>query len=81
VIHPPIVGPNTGATTVATAVSENARPRCAGGKVSRMMDCWFGCRPPPKKPWRIRNTMSWPKFCEMPHRNEHTVNMAMQITK
>jgi hypothetical protein len=39
VIQPPSVGPSTGATTVATAVSENAVPRCAGGNVSRMIDC------------------------------------------
>ena len=48
VIQPPMVGPSTGAMTVATAVNENARPRWDAGKVSRMIDCWFGCRPPPK---------------------------------
>ena len=66
---------------VATAVMANAPPRLAGGKVSRMIDCWFGCSPPPKKPWNSRNTISSGRFSEIPHRNEHTVNMPMQIRK
>ena len=81
VIQPPMVGPNTGATTVATAVNENARPRCSGGKVSRMMDCWLGCRPPPKKPCRTRKMISCGRLAAIPQRNEQTVNAAMQITK
>ena len=66
---------------VATAVTEKARPRIAGGKVSRMIDCWFGCSPPPKKPCNSRKTISWLRLVESPHSSEQTVNMAMQIRK
>ena len=66
---------------MATATTENARPRCDGSNVSRMMDCWFGCSPPPKKPCSRRNTTSSPRLVAMPHRNEHTVNMATQSRK
>ena len=81
VMKPPSVGPRTGATTVATAVTPNAAARLAGGNVSRMIDCWFGCRPPPKKPCSSRKTISSPRLVDIPHRNEQTVNMVMQIRK
>ncbi len=42
VMIPPSVGPRIGATIVAMAVTPNAAPRLAGGKVSRMIACWFG---------------------------------------
>src|ERR1700689_3946580 len=81
VIPPPTVGPSPGATTVAMAVREKARPRCAGGNVSRMIDCWFGCRPPPKNPCSTRKMISSNKLFEIPHKNEHAVNAKMQMTK
>ena len=80
-IQPPSVGPITGAKITAIATTENARPRCAGSNVSRITDCWFGCRPPPKKPCSSRKITSCAKFVAIPHRNEHTVNIAMQIRK
>ena len=39
VMMPPSVGPSTGATMVAMAVTPKAAARLAGGKVSRMIDC------------------------------------------
>ena len=78
---PPRVGPSTGATIVAIAVTPKAAPRFSGGKVSRMIACWFGCRPPPKKPCNSRNRTSCGRLLATPHRNEHTVNIAMQIMK
>src|ERR1700743_804290 len=47
VMMPPRVGPSTGATMVAIAVMPKAAPRLAGGNVSRVMDCLFGCKAPP----------------------------------
>ena len=66
---------------VATAVIANAPDRFDGGNVSRMMDCWLGCSPPPKKPCSSRKMISCGRLSEIPHRNEHTVNMPMQIMK
>ena len=66
---------------VATAVTPKAAPRFAGSKVSRMIDCWFGCSPPPNSPCMSRKITSCASDCEMPHRNEHTVNMPMQTMK
>ena len=66
---------------VAMAATPKAAPRRAGGKVSRMTDCWLGCMPPPKKPWARRKTISWLRLCAEPQRKEKTVNIAMQMTK
>ena len=66
---------------VAMATTPSALPRCAGSNVSRMMDCWFGCSPPPKNPCIRRKTISSGNDVDVPHRNEQTVNMAMQIRK
>ena len=66
---------------VAMAVTPKAAPRLAGSKVSRMMDCWFGCKPPPNSPCMARKITICTRLCEMPHRKEHTVNMAMQMIK
>jgi hypothetical protein len=46
-----------------------------------MIDCWLGWRPPPKKPWRSRKTMSSARLVATPHSSEQTENMAMQIRK
>jgi hypothetical protein len=46
-----------------------------------MIACWFGCRPPPKKPWKARKMMSCGSDVAIPHRNENTVNMPRQIRK
>jgi hypothetical protein len=81
VIQPPSVGPSTGATTVATTVTANALLRCSGLNVSRMMACWFGCKPPPKSPCRMRKMMSSVRFVAMPQRKEQMVNAMMQATK
>ena len=81
VSQPPSIGPRIGAKMMPTATTENARPRCDGSNVSRMMDCWFGCSPPPKKPCSRRNTTSSLRLVAMPHRNEHTVNMATHSRK
>ena len=70
-----------GAKITAMATTPNALPRRAGGKQSRMIDCWFGCSPPPKKPCIRRNTISSPRLVLVPHRNDEAVNMAMQIRK
>ncbi len=80
-IQPPSVGPMMGAKITAMATTPNALPRIAGGKVSRMIDCWFGCSPPPKKPCIRRKQISSPRLVLVPHRKEDTVNMAMQIRK
>ena len=80
-IQPPSVGPMMGAKITATDTTPNALPRCAGSNVSRMMDCWFGCSPPPKKPCSRRKQISSPRLVLVPHRKEVTVNMAMQIRK
>ena len=61
VMKPPSVGPRIGATTVAIAATPKAAPRFSGGKESRMIDCWLGCSPPPKKPCNSRNTTSCAK--------------------
>ena len=66
---------------VAIAVMEKAMARFAGGNVSRMMACWFGCSPPPKKPCISRKRISCGKLVEMPHSSEHTPNAAMLIMK
>ena len=66
---------------VAMAVTAKAAPRLAGSNVSRMMDCWLGWSPPPKKPCARRKITSCANDCEMPQRKEHTVNMAMQMMK
>ena len=80
-IQPPSVGPMIGAKMTATATTENAFPRWLGSKVSRMIDCWFGCRPPPKKPCIRRKMIISGRLVAMPQRNEHTVNAPMQIMK
>ena len=80
-MKPPKVGPITGAMITASATTEKAWPRFAGSNVSRMIDCWLGCSPPPKKPCISRNTTNSPRLVLVPHRNELTVNMAMQIMK
>ena len=70
-----------GAKITAIATSENPLPRCDGSNVSRITDCWLGCSPPPNSPCSSRNTTSCGRLVAMPHRNEHTVNIAMQIRK
>ena len=70
-----------GATIVAMATTLSALPRWLASKVSRMMDCWFGCSPPPKKPCASLKVISSGSEVEVPHRNEQTVNMPMQIMK
>ncbi len=70
-----------GAKITAIATSENARARCDGSNVSRMTDCCAGCSPPPNRPCNSRNTTSSGRLVAMPHMNEQTVNIAMQIRK
>src|SRR6202161_4727920 len=81
VIQPPMVGPSTGATTVAIADTANALLRCEGSNVSRMIDCWTGCSPPPNNPCKMRNTISCHSCVDIPHKNEQTENAAMHSTK
>jgi hypothetical protein len=66
---------------VATAVTAKACARLAGAKVSRMIDCWLGCRPPPKNPCARRHRISCGKLCDRPQSNENSVNIPMQIRK
>ena len=80
-IQPPSTGPTIGAKITAIATSENPFARCDGSNVSRITDCWDGCSPPPNSPCSSRNTTSCGRLVAMPHRNEHTVNIAMQIRK
>src|SRR3984893_519137 len=81
VMKPPNVGPSTGATTVAIAVTPNAHPRFSDVNVSRTIDCWPGCRPPPKKPCSSRKTMSCGRLVAVPQRKEQTANIDRQIRK
>jgi hypothetical protein len=60
---------------------ENAMPRFSGGKVSRMIACWFGCSPPPKNPCASRKMISCGRLVAIPHRNEHRPNAPMQMRK
>ena len=53
----------------------------ASGNVSKMIDCWPGCRPPPKKPCSSRKTMSCDRLFAIPQRREQTVNIDRQIRK
>ncbi len=46
-----------------------------------MMDCWFGCSPPPKKPCISRKQTNSDRLSLVPHRKDETVNIAMQIRK
>ena len=82
VIQPPSVGPMIGAKMTAMATTPNALPRCAGSNVSRMIDCWFGCKPPPKK---SLHEAEYDEFAQAgaraAQRNDDTVNIAMQIRK
>ena len=66
---------------VATAVTAKAPLRCEGLKVSRMIACWVGCRPPPNRPCRQRNTTSSDRLWASPHRKENTVKPTMQMRK
>jgi hypothetical protein len=70
-----------GATMVAMATMDIALPRCDGSNVSRMMDCWLGCNPPPKKPCARRKIINSGRLVEKPQSRLHTVNMPMQIRK
>ena len=55
--------------------------RFSGGKVSRMMACWVGCRPPPKKPCTARQSSNCGKLVERPQPSEAMVKTAMQMRK
>ncbi len=66
-IHPPSVGPMTGATTMPTPYAAMALPCFSGGKLSSRMDCASGCMPPPPAPCRIRATISMGILSAMPH--------------
>ena len=81
VMKPPSVGPSTGPTTTTTAKAANAMPRLAGGKVSARIDCSTGASPPPPIPWNSRASTSVVRLGETPHRNELTVNSAMEMRK
>src|ERR1700731_1437463 len=68
--YPPNVGPSTGATIVAIAVTPNAAARFSGGNVSRMIACWVGCKPPPKNPCMSRKTTSCDRLFAVPQKKE-----------
>jgi hypothetical protein len=53
-------------------------PRFAGGKVSAIIDCSEGARPPPPMPWRMRARIRKVRFGAIPHRNDATVNSATE---
>ena len=80
-IQPPSTGPMIGAKITATETIEKPLARCEGSKVSSITDCCDGCSPPPNNPCSSRNTTSCGRLVAMPHRNEHSVNIAMQIRK
>jgi hypothetical protein len=75
------MGPRAGATTTVMPKSANAAPRILGGKLSAMMDCAMGCKPPPPAPWMARKHNSTGRVGAAPQNKEARVNSAMQIMK
>ena len=78
-IHPPKVGPMTGATTTPTPYTAIAVPCWRGGKLSSKIDWARGCMPPPPTPCRMRATISIGMLTAMPHSSDAPANTRMEI--
>ena len=76
-----MVGPMIGATTTTRPKAANACPRLAGGKLSVIIDCSTGASPPPPIPWKIRATISIPRFGDSAHISEAAVKSVIEIMK
>ena len=73
-IHPPSVGPITGATTIPTPYTAIAVPCSRGGKLSSRIACASGSMPPPPMPCSTRARISIGMLMASPHSREATVN-------
>ena len=82
VMQPPSVGPSTGATTVAIAVTPKAAPRLCRRKGVEDDRLLVRLQPAAEKALQPAGRRSVAAgWSAMPHRNEQTVNIAMQMRK
>ena len=79
-IHPPMIGPQTGATRVVIAQMPRAVARLLGGKIE-ISSAWEpGIIGPDTAPCRIRNANSDGKSQATPHRKDAMVNSNTETT-
>jgi hypothetical protein len=71
---PPSVGPKIGAKTIVMPVIAKTAPRFSGGKISKIIACCVGCKPPPAAPCNILNTMRLVKDVAAPQAKEAALN-------
>src|SRR5215469_13701322 len=81
VIQPPSTGPSAGPTMTPIAKMPWAFPCSRNVYVSRRIACDVEIKPPPPKPWMMRQKTSCPKLPERPHINDAIVKMTIDAKK
>ena len=81
VIQPPKVGPKVGKTTSPIRKTGWTTACSLGEKTWTKVACAVEIRAAPPAPCKMRQTISPPRLCDVPQKNEATVNKTIEPTR